>query len=208
MIPFKAAGILDCPLQRLDRIFLSFHPVPFFLHFTLSVISSAFTELCVLIHSHTEEYLTETKTHNTIWYPRVNNQISPLAVPSQQYLCDYDFFSCFLWLYKILSNCTRNHYTHLLTKTHNTDEKNREKYKTLSQRGNKNKKINLKVDLIPSGNSKETDTGGIWMRRVCVWVGGWVGGVCVHVHWWDEARGKWLVVPRSMGKGTQWKERK
>lgn len=25
--------------------------------------------------------------------------------------------------------------------------------------------MNLKVDLIPSGNSKETDTGGIWMRK-------------------------------------------
>lgn len=53
----------------------------------------------------------------------------------------------------------KEHYTHLLTKTPYKDEETREK--TLSQRGNKNKKMNLKVDLIPSGNSKETDTGGI-----------------------------------------------
>lgn len=28
--------------------------------------------------------------------------------------------------------------------------------------------MNLKVDLIPSDNPKETDTGGIWMRKECV----------------------------------------
>lgn len=60
------------------------------------------------------------------------------------------------------NNYTHNeHYTHLLTQAPYKDEEMREKNKTLSQRGNKNKKMNLKVDLIPPGNSKETDTGGI-----------------------------------------------
>lgn len=49
--------------------------------------------------------------------------------------------------------------THLLTTPCREEEKGE---KTLSQRGNrKNKKMNLEVDLIPSDNSKETDTGGI-----------------------------------------------
>lgn len=56
---------------------------------------------------------------------------------------------------------SKEHYTQLLTNTPDKDEERRERNKTLSQRGNKNKKMNLKVDLIPSGNSKETDTGGI-----------------------------------------------
>lgn len=36
VIPFIAAGILGCPLQRLQRTFLFFHSA-FFLHFTLSL---------------------------------------------------------------------------------------------------------------------------------------------------------------------------
>ena len=51
--------------------------------------------------------------------------------------------------------------TDLLT-AHNRGEENGEKNKTLNQRGNKkNEKMNFQVDLIPSDNSKETDTGGI-----------------------------------------------
>lgn len=52
---------------------------------------------------------------------------------------------------------------------HKRKEKNEGKNKTLSRRGNtKNKKMNLQVDLIPSDNSKETDTGRILMRKVSV----------------------------------------
>lgn len=49
------------------------------------------------------------------------------------------------------------------------EKKNEGVNKTLSWRGNKkNKKMNLQVDLIPSDNSKETDTGRILMRKVSV----------------------------------------
>lgn len=61
---------------------------------------------------------------------------------------------------EIITTCTKN-ITLTYSQTPHKDEETGERNKTLSQRGNKNKKMNLKVDLIPSGNSKETDTGGI-----------------------------------------------
>lgn len=210
MVPFKAASILECPLQRLDRIFLDSHPVFFF--------SSHISPCPCLLYLLLLVRRLQEKFRHIILYPCVDNEctVRRLIVLSDQYSCECFFIFLHRHKQQNLKQSCADHYTSSLAQTHATERRRIVKrIRPWVEEGIRRiKRWIWRWIWFPQATPRRlTQVEYEWGKCVCV---------CVCEGWWDGVHRERLVVEsertsRSEGemsmregarrKGSEWMQK-